>query len=153
MRTLGLKRTMNFGFERTHVLRNELKRMFSPDFQVRGMLSKTENAWHASYVCILQLTKNLKQSKEQILLWRVLSIPSWLPSPTTDFFAVVVSLRHSLHAVTASWACLFYAARRSTVLCTCAFAVDTLHMYCYVATRGRQHVKRSTLAKHSGSLN
>ena len=31
---LGVKRTLKFGFELTHVLTNELERMFSPDFQV-----------------------------------------------------------------------------------------------------------------------
>ena len=31
---VGVKRTWNFGLERTHVLTNKLERIFSPDFQV-----------------------------------------------------------------------------------------------------------------------
>ena len=43
-----------------------------------------------------------------------------LPSPKTNLFLQLML----------EWlqpACLFYAARRPTVLCTCAFAVDTLY--------------------------
>ena len=66
----------------------------------------------ASKLCLHSLIdKHFKQSKEQILVWRTQSIPS----------SGSLLQRHALEWL--HHACLFYAVRRSTVLCTCAFAV------------------------------
>ena len=54
----------------THVLTNELERIFSPDFQVWGMLSRTEDAWHANYVCTLQLTNTSNSRKNKFSVGR-----------------------------------------------------------------------------------
>ena len=60
------------------------------------------------------IDKPSKQSKEHILLWWT----RWIPSSGSLLQRL---LRHALEWL--HHACLFYAARRSAVLCTCAFAV------------------------------
>ena len=64
------------------------------------------------------IDKRFKQSKEQIILLAdTVDSFLWLLSPTTECFATFAGVA----------ACLFYAACRSTVLCTCACAADTLY--------------------------
>ena len=129
-----MKRTLNFGDERTLALMYELERMFSPNFQVWGMLSKTEYAWHASYVCTLQFNWQTLQTVERTKFNHRLAdaVDSFLrlPSPTTNFFCnirwsgcimlVCSMLRVDLWYCACMHACLFYAASRSTVLYTYA---------------------------------
>ena len=87
------------------------------------MLSKTEDAWHASYICILHLTNTSNSRKNKVSFGGRGRFLLRLPSPTTIFWRR--ALEWQQHA------CLFYAASRRTVLCMCAFAVDILYMYIY----------------------
>ena len=66
------------------------------------------------------IDKHFKHSKEQMLLWRTRPIPS-----SSSLLQRLILLRRSLEWL--HHACLFYTVHRSTVLCTCAFTVNTLY--------------------------
>ena len=135
--SLGVQLTLNFGFERTHVLTrmnsNELEQMFSPDFEVWGMLSKTKDAWHTSYVCTHQKTNTSNNWKNKFSNGRRgRFLP---PAPFLQLFLIFLS--YSL-----KWLHHLVCSMLRVDLCYCA-RVHVLSIHCTVMDPIPKHARRT----------
>ena len=116
--SLGVQLTLNFGFERTHVL----PRMNSNKCSLQ--ISKSKTKMRGTQATSALIKRQTLQTIERTNSPMADAVDSFLRLPFSNFFYISF-----LFIEVAASSCLFYAVCRSMLLCTCACAVDTLYSH------------------------